>query len=210
MLAAFKEGQIFDTNGDIGSYNGPDGILVACYSVHPLTLQIQSILPKRVPVIGIFEASVSTALSLLRPPFGLDPRDGTKGLQFQKFGIVTTGKYWEGALTEGVLNAMGVNDVTGCERFKGVFSTGLSAGELHTAQPDEVRRRMKDATKLLVKDRDVLVICLGCAGMAGMDAMVREACVEELGEEAAQGIWIVDGVKAGIAILDGLVRSRSA
>ena len=67
---------------------------------------------------------------------------------------------------------------------------------------------MIKAAKTLLKDRDVSVICLGCAGMAGMDAIVREACVEELGEEEADNVHIVDGVKAGIALAEGLVRAR--
>lgn len=190
---------------DIATYAG---FLVACYSVHPLTERLPSILPPSIPVVGIFEASISTALSLLRPT---PPKNADGQTQkVKKFGIVTTGTYWEKTLTEGVMEAVGVDDIAHCKRFKGVFSTGLSAGELHTAPAEEVRRRMKDATRRLVQDDDVSVVCLGCAGMAGMDEMVREACVEALGKEKAAAVTIVDGVKAGIAILDGLVRSRGA
>jgi len=95
-----------------------------------------------------------------------------------------------------------------CARFKGVETTGLNAGELHTAPPEEVKAKMMAATRRLVKDGDVTAICLGCAGMAGMDAMVEEACIEELGAERAKQVRIVDGVKAGIAILEGLVRAE--
>lgn len=150
-------------------------------------------------MIGIFEASLSTALSLLPPPWS-----GS----IKKFGIVTTGQYWEDTLTHGVLDFLGCDNLASCTRFKGVESTGLSAAELHTSPPSEVRYRMIKAAKTLLKDRDVSVICLGCAGMAGMDAIVREACVEELGEEEADNVHIVDGVKAGIALAEGLVRAR--
>jgi len=149
-------------------------------------------------VIGIFEASISTALSLLPPQESGDSK---------KFGIVTTGKYWEDTLTEGVMNFLGCESRATSNRFKGVESTCLSAAELHTSPPEEVRSRMLDATRRLVKDRDVSVICLGCAGMAGMDAIVKEACIEELGEEEAQQVHIIDGVKAGIALVEGLVRA---
>jgi Asp/Glu/hydantoin racemase len=152
------------------------------------------------PVIGIFEASISTAMSLLPPPWSGN---------IKKFGIVTTGKYWEETLTHGVLDFLGCDNHASCKRFKGVESTGLSAAELHTSPPSEVRYRMIQATKRLVKDRDVSVICLGCAGMAGMDAIVQEACVEELGDEEAQQVHIIDGVKAGIALVEGLVRART-
>jgi len=151
-------------------------------------------------VIGIFEASISTALSLPPPRWGDD---------MIKFGIVTTGEYWEKILTQGVLDFLGCDNVAFCKRFKGVVSTGLSAAELHSSPPSEVRNRMIKATKTLVKDRDVGAICLGCAGMAGMDAIVREACVEELGEVLGNQVHIIDGVKAGIALVDGLVRHRA-
>lgn len=182
----------------IASY---DGFVVACYSVHPLTAKLKSLMPYeyQAPVIGIFEASISTALSLLPP---LENGD------IKKFGIVTTGKYWEETLTHGVNDFLGINEQASCMRFKSVESTGLSAAELHTSPPEEVRSRMIDATKKLVKDLDVSVICLGCAGMAGMDTMVKEACIEELGDEA-QHVHIIDGVKAGIALVEGLVRART-
>jgi Asp/Glu/hydantoin racemase len=178
-----------------------NGFVVACYSVHPLTTRLKSVMPAKhhAPVIGIFEASISTALSLLPQPWS-----GS----IKKFGIVTTGKYWEDTLMHGVLDFLGCDNLASCKRFKGVESTGLSAAELHTSPPSEVRHRMIKATKRLLKDRDVTVICLGCAGMAGMDTIVREACVEELGGEEADNVHIVDGVKAGIALVEGLVRAR--
>lgn len=92
-------------------------------------------------------------------------------------------------------------------------TTGLSAVELHDMPAPEVRRRMKDAVKrLLGREREdgrgaVGAICLGCAGMAGMDEIVSEACVEALGEEMGRAVRIVDGVVAGVAWLDGALRS---
>ncbi len=182
---------------------GFDGFVVACYSVHPLTRGLKSMTSatQQTQVIGIFEASISTAMSVL-PPSGSG--------HAEKFGIVTTGQYWEDTLTHGVLDFLGCDNVASCKRFKGVESTGLSAAELHTSQPSEVRNRMIKATRRLVKDRDVGAICLGCAGMAGMDAIVREACVEELGEVLGNQVHIIDGVKAGVALVEGLVRSRSS
>lgn len=183
------------------NYLNYDGYLVACYSIHPLISMLSKLLPNSTPPItGIFESSVSAALSLLPHP---------TAKTYQKFGIVTTGKYWEKVLTEGVMDYLGCDISTGSKRFKGVETTGLSASELHTYPPEEVRKRMMDATKRLVKDGDVDVICLGCAGMAGMDAMVRAACIEELGKERGERVHIVDGVKGGIAILDGVVRGKA-
>ena len=174
-----------------------DAFLVACYSVHPLVGILREKLAPHSHVTGIFEASVSTALSLLP----LQP-----GAKKFKFGIVSTGTYWEYALSEGVKEFLGLGDLRSCGRFKGVETTGLNAIDLHTAPPEEVRRKMIEATKRLVKDRDVKVICLGCAGMAGLDSIVEEALMEELGEEEAKYIHVLDGVKAGLGLLEGLLR----
>ncbi|EHK99971.1 hypothetical protein M7I_4054 [Glarea lozoyensis 74030] len=71
---------------------------------------------------------------------------------------------------------------------------------------EEVRRKMMEATKRLVRDKDVKVICLGCAGMAGLDKIVRDALDEELGEDSKH-VHILDGVKAGIGLLESLLRA---
>jgi len=140
-------------------------------------------------VTGIFEASVATCLQSLNVN--------------QKFGIVSTGSQWEEILGEAVAELLGSKTST---RYAGTETTGLNADELHQTAKDEVDRRMKDATKRLV-EKEVDAICLGCAGMAGMDTIVREACIEQLGEAGGKRIKIVDGVIAGAIYLDGALRS---
>ncbi|KAI9708884.1 MAG: hypothetical protein M1812_007847 [Candelaria pacifica] len=167
-----------------------DAFLIACYSEHPLVRELKKL--SHAPVTGIFEASVTASLELI-------PRHTT-------FGIVSTGKVWEKTLTDAVHNLLGVS--TTSSRFSGVETTGLNATELHDAPIEEVRRKMKEATKRLVSKGDVGAICLGCAGMAGMDEMVREACVEEIGKVKGEEVRIVDGVKAGVGVLEALVRAK--
>lgn len=172
-----------------------DGFLVACYSKHPLVPTLKSqdkVKAARRPVTGIFEASVSTSLQIIAPD--------------EKFGIVSTGKVWEGILSEAVVDFLGTRHEAS-KRFAGVETTGLNATDLHDAPAEEVRKRMKDAVKRLLRKGNVGAICLGCAGMAGMNEMVREACVEELREEDGGRVRIVDGVQAGVAWLEGAVRS---
>ncbi|KAH0537323.1 hypothetical protein FGG08_005877 [Glutinoglossum americanum] len=167
-----------------------DGFLVACYSRHPLVWQLRDRTNK--PVIGIFESSITTALHLLRPGG-------------EKFGIVSTGLVWESLLSVGVNEAFGVDGGSSIAHFAGVETTGLNATDLHDSPVEEVRGRMMDATKRLL-GRGAKVICLGCAGMAGMGRIVRDACVQELGEEQGPKVRIVDGIKSGLVVLDGLVQ----
>ncbi|KAL1645995.1 hypothetical protein SLS58_003415 [Diplodia intermedia] len=176
-----------------------DAFLVACYSPHPLVAALKAELAvvdgsgssSTKPVTGIFEASVATALQIVSPPR-------------ERFGIVSTGKVWEEILEGAVARLLGVE--AGGERFAGTQTTGLMATELHEVEAGEVRRRMVQATRRLVGRGDVGAVCLGCAGMAGMDEMVREACVEELGEEEGRRVVVVDGVQAGVAWLEGMMR----
>lgn len=125
------------------------------------------------------------------------------------FGIVSTGKVWETALREAVHNMFGV---TNTSRFVGCQTTGLNASELHDLPAYEVRAKMKEATKRLLQDgkkanSHVRAICLGCAGMVGLEEAVRDACLEELGEEISKNVSIVDGVKAGVGSLLTLARA---
>jgi len=172
-----------------------DGYLVACYSKHPLVPLLKgekAIQKGRKPVTGIFEASVSTSLQIIHPD--------------EQFGIVSTGKVWETILSEAVVDFLGTRSEAS-KRFAGVETTGLNATDLHDAPAEEVRKRMKDAVKRLLKKGRVGAICLGCAGMSGMNEMVREACVEELGEMEGSRVRIVDGVQAGVAWLEGAIRT---
>ncbi|KIJ65019.1 hypothetical protein HYDPIDRAFT_27751 [Hydnomerulius pinastri MD-312] len=165
-----------------------DGFVVACYSLHPLVETLKEKMGK--PVVGIFEASVTTCLHLLSVS--------------QKFGIVSTGDNWKVLLRDGVAEILGAPN--GGTKFAGVETTGRTAGELHDDSPEQVQQLMKDATKRLLGDNgnQVGAICLGCAAMTGLRETVREACIEQLGEEGSR-IRIVDGVAAATGIVLGLV-----
>jgi Asp/Glu/hydantoin racemase len=195
-----------------------DCFLVACYSHHPLVSALQSACTTltteatqngsgaRKYVAGIFEASVLTSLSLLSP--------------HQSFGIVSTGKVWETALSAAVHSFLGIDTSKKVDdqRFAGCETTGLNADQLHALPAEEVQAKMIEATKQLLrkgqrkgevhedKPSGVGAICLGCAGMVGLDDAVRKACIEELGEEKGKQVHIVDGIKAGVLQLFAMAR----
>lgn len=172
-----------------------DGFLVCCYSQHPLVAQLRSEINALGPagitkvVAGIFEASVAVCLQSINTN--------------EKFGIVSTGSQWEEILGEAVEDLLGSKTPA---RYAGTETTGLNADELHTTAADEVDDRMKAATKQLLTN-GASAICLGCAGMAGMDRTVRKACIEQLGEQAGQRIKIVDGVVSGVSFLESALRA---
>ena len=159
--------------------------------------------------MGIFEASITAALNLLVPNSGL------------KFGVVTTGKAWEEPLSYGVRSFLaGGKESEGDpprleKRFVGVESTGLSARELHDVDEKEVKDRIRRSTSRLLSKagagegkEDVGVVCLGCAGMTGFDDAVRLGCMDYYGEEGMRKVKVVDAVKAGVVMLQGLIRGK--
>ncbi|KAF8705150.1 flavin adenine dinucleotide binding, partial [Rhizoctonia solani] len=161
-----------------------DAYLVACYSEHPLPRLLREASQGKVPTLGIFEASVLYSLA--------------HTTSSDKFGIITTGQVWETLLTNALANFLGARDST---RFAGVMSTGYTAIELHQVPQAEVYRKIGQAAKVLVQDRGASAICLGCAGMVGME----EAITQALGEKLAEKVLIVDGVKAGVLLLSSMV-----
>jgi Asp/Glu/hydantoin racemase len=167
-----------------------DAFLVACYSAHPLVPALQA--STRKPVTGILEASVGAALALLRPG--------------QAFGILSTGVVWERLLSDAARELLGAEST----RFAGVVTTGLSAIELHDVPADLVHARMVNAARRLLAEPRVGVVCLGCAGMAGMADLVREAAVLERGADAGREVYIIDGVVVGASLLRVLAMSATS
>ncbi|KAI0411922.1 hydantoin racemase [Xylaria grammica] len=181
---------------DFDAGSGYHGIVVACFSVHPLVPKLQSLSGPNCAVTGIFEASVLAAISLVEPG--------------QKWGIVTTGKFWEDHLSDGVKAFLGADVKDSNAKFAGVESTGLNASDFHHGvDPAVVRQKLKKATKRLFDAGQVHVIVMGCAGMAGLEDIIREAANEERGEEFAYSILhVIDGVRAGVMQVDHMIRNH--
>lgn len=153
---------------------GPvDACLVACYSHHPLIGALREALSA--PVMGIMEASILTAL-----PLG------------HRFAIVTTSARWQPLLLEAV-RILGFTD-----RCASVRSTGLAVLDLERLPDNEVIARVCEEAWKAIKADGADVVCLGCAGMASLEAAVFEAT----------HVPVIDGVRAGIALLAGLACAR--
>ena len=179
-----------------------DAVLVACFSVHPLVPRLSELTQGRILVTGIFEASILTALALLPAYYS------ASGTVPSTWGIVTTGTFWEEHLSAGVTRFLGASgsdktSKTDKNKFAGVYSTGLTAGDFHGGvAPETIAARLKDATKALLRSSPVGCVVMGCAGMVGLEEMIRAAAVEEYGAERGARVYIIDGVKAGVGLLD--------
>jgi Asp/Glu/hydantoin racemase len=131
-----------------------DGILVCCFSDHPLVPILRENVD--VPVLGIFHASLQAASMLDR-----------------KFGIVTTAMAWQPILTASV-QAAGAHGSSA-----GVIATGLGVLELESRPQDEVLRRIEECTSTLI-ERGASCIVLGCAGMAPLEKLLNDILPNEI------------------------------
>jgi Asp/Glu/hydantoin racemase len=176
-----------------------DAVLVACFSVHPLIgmLAERDGEFSKLAVTGIFEASILACLSLLRPG--------------NKWGIVTTGKFWEDHLSQGVNEFLGAGSHDLNTKFAGVETTGLNAGDFHGGvDPEVVQQKMRDATARLLDKGDLECVVMGCAGMAGLEEIIRSVAHEKYGSAQAKQLLVIDGMRAGVGLLEQMIRSKRA
>ncbi|KAJ7169642.1 Asp/Glu/hydantoin racemase [Mycena filopes] len=156
-----------------------DGFVVSCFSDHPLIHMLREKTHK--PVIGILEASVAHAL-----------------LCGHRFGIVSTGadlyRYDRYVEVRAVLGGSS-------DKFAGMVASQLGVVELREGDRLDVEEKMKKASgRVAALGSDVII--LGCAGMAGMEDVVKAGV-----REAGYGpVRVVDGNKAGVEFVAALAR----
>jgi allantoin racemase len=153
----------------ISELDNYDGFVIACYSDHPTIYAAREITDK--PVLGIAEASMYVACMI-----------------GYKFSIVTTNDEWHPLLWDAVKH-YGLR-----ERCASVRTTGMSVLSLEENEDQTYELIVKEARKAVAED-GAEVICLGCAGMAGMDKRM----------EVDLGVPVVDGVVASLKLLEGVI-----
>lgn len=151
-------------------YDQPfDAVIQAGYGEHGRE-GLQELLD--VPVVDITEAAASTAMFL-----------------GHKYAVVTT---LDRAvpMIEDRLKLAGLYD-----RCASVRASGMAVLELETQPERAVETIVEQAAAAVTLDH-AEVICLGCGGMAELEAKVR----------ARTGVPVVDGVAAAVTIAESLVR----
>lgn len=147
-----------------------DAFVIACYSNHPAINAARELTSK--PVLGIAEASMLLACCL-----------------GHKFSIVTTSPRWKPMLEDAVL-LYGLRD-----RCASVRASGLAVLDLEALGPEQVIETLVAEGRRAIEQDGAEVICLGCAGMAGLEQRMREALP----------VPIVEGVAAAIKLAETLI-----
>jgi len=147
-----------------------DAFIIACYSDHPVVYALREITDK--PVLGIADASMYLACML-----------------GYKFSVVTTNREWEPLLWDAVRH-YGMT-----ERCASVRSTGMPVLALESASPEETYKMILKVSQQAIENDGAEVICLGCAGMTGIDRRL----------EAELRVPVIDGVVGALKLLEELV-----
>jgi allantoin racemase len=154
-----------------------DAIVIACFSAHPLVNMLREL--TAVPVVGIMEAGI-----IMSSQVG------------GKTGIVTTDKRWEPLLEHEIEGELGLS--SRCRG--GVWSSSLSVLELEELPKEEVQKKIGQMALRMVREKEVDVILLGCAGMVGLDRVVQNW--------VGSGVTVVDPVMSGVEMALSLARMR--
>ncbi|KAE8227757.1 hypothetical protein CF326_g7336 [Tilletia indica] len=158
-----------------------DAFLICCFSNHPLAGMLRQAYPRK-PCMHILEAAVLHALPLCN-----------------RFGVITTGADAVPDIDRGVRDVLGANSY----RYIGTVATGLGVVELQTGDPAKIQAVLKEhSAKLANMGADAII--LGCAGMTGMEEIVRQGAQSVLPK--GRQVAVIDGAKAGVQLLPGLVR----
>lgn len=147
-----------------------DAFVIACYSDHPAIYAGREITDK--PLLGIAEASMYMACLLGR-----------------RFSVVTTNRQWEPLLWDAV-HHYGLS-----ERCASIRAVDMPVLALESSDDEQVFQAILQAARKAVAEDGAEVICLGCAGMAGLDKRLQEVL----------GIPVVDGVVSALKLAEGLV-----
>lgn len=170
-----------------------DGILVCCFSDHPLVGMLRHIMPAWKPCMHILEASLLAGLASARG---------------RPVGILTTGADMVRDIDAGVAAILG-GSAGGNDRYAGCLVTGLGVVQLREPSEQEHVRHVIGTRSAELARADVGALILGCAGMAGMEVIIRQGMASAVGVEQAAATAIIDGAKAGVQLLTGQVRCRS-
>lgn len=147
-----------------------DGFIFACYSDHPVIYAAREITEK--PVVGIAEASMLMACTL-----------------GHRFSVVTTNAEWEPLLADAVRH-YGLKS-----RCASIRSTGLAVLALEGMSSAKVEALIEQSAREAIERDGAEVICLGCAGMTGLDKKLEEKL----------GLPVLDGIVCALKIVEGLI-----
>ncbi|CUS24262.1 LAQU0S15e00584g1_1 [Lachancea quebecensis] len=172
-----------------------DGVLIACFSDHPLVHVLQERTERKTQVTCIFHASLTACLA----------RAGAR------FSIITSNDEWVTLLDAAAGRLLGAEPPFASSKapFKGTVASSVPVLDLH--DPANLHAIAKRIYEENVVRLDTTTVILGCAGFSGMEA----ALSREITKIAAQRdpgrtlhVTLVDSVVTGVETLALMCRLR--
>ncbi len=145
-----------------------DGFVIACWGDPGLEAARELTLK---PVVGIAEASMYVA-----------------NMVAARWGVVTTGHRVR-SMIEDTIHRTGFG-----YRCVSIRTTGLAVTETETARQATIAALL-EAGKLAIAEDGAEALCLGCAGMSGLDVVLQEAL----------GVPVIDSVAAAVKMVESLI-----
>ncbi|SCU95049.1 LAMI_0F00738g1_1 [Lachancea mirantina] len=158
--------------------SGLAGVLVACFSDHPLVGELRARLPRTTLVVGILDAAVATCVA--------------RGVPYS---VITSNDEWVALLDAAIARLAGPAIPLGL--WRGTVASGVPVLDLHK---DENWERVKKViSEENIQARSSQSIILGCAGFSGLEDKLHEAFPD---------VSFIDSVVCGLEMLVSQARLR--
>lgn len=160
-----------------------DGILIACFSDHPLVTRLKDVAAKkksRVSVIGLLDSSVQYC-----------------NLIGKNFSIITSNKEWISILNNSVKSKFLTRNTIDKNLWKGTVSTDLQVLDLHS--PDNFQQIADIICDKNIRNLDSEIVILGCAGFSGLQNKLAKKFEED-------GVLFLDTIEIGLEILMTMIK----
>ncbi|CAI6089248.1 unnamed protein product [Clonostachys chloroleuca] len=164
-----------------------DAVLIAGFGTKSLISKLSNLGPEC--IMGVFEASILTAQTLLRPNSN------------DKWGI-------ESYLMVEVKSFLGQDENSSNDRFAGVFSTKLYSLDLNTISQEDMKNGIREATGQLLRSSSARCVVIGCIVTTELEDIVRSTATEFSGKRMGETLYVIDAIKAGILQIQQMVRCR--
>jgi Asp/Glu/hydantoin racemase len=171
-----------------------DAVLIAGFGTKSLVSKLSNLGPEC--IMGVFEASILTAQTLLRP----DSND--------KWGIVTLDHFWESYLMVEVKSFLGQDKNSSNDRFACVFSAKSYSPDPNAISQEDMKNGIREATGQLLQSSSARCVVIGCIVTAELEDIVRSTATEFLGKRMGEALYVINAIKAGILKIQQMVRCR--
>ncbi|CAI4065648.1 hypothetical protein SUVZ_09G1870 [Saccharomyces uvarum] len=164
-------------------YQKFDGVLIACFSDHPLVTKIKDVAAVEkfdTVVVGLLDSSIQYC-----------------NLIGKKFSIITSNKEWIPILNDSVESKFLTGNTINRNLWKGTVSSDLQVLELHS--PENFQQIADVIGRENIEKLDSEIVILGCAGFSGLQIKLAKQFEKD-------GILFLDTIETGLEILITMIK----